>query len=337
MSDTLANLRQKIERARDLRSVVSTMKALAAVSIGQYEKSVRSLDEYYHAVELGLSVCLRVKAPSADVADVMDAPVEWKVKKDAGTTGAIVFGSDQGLVGQFNDVLADYAVHKLVALPGKTKVWAVGERVHDRLADRDVPLAGRLTVPFSIKAITPLVGQILAQIILSGLEGREGRKESGERESRARRGQAEQGGGKNGLQTLYLFYNSSKSGEIYEPVDQQLLPLDETWRSTLAKLPWPTKNLPEVVGSGPETLRTLVREYLFVSLFRACAESLASENASRLAAMERAERNIDQLSEDLRKTFYRLRQSKIDEELFDVIAGVEALKGPKQQKGRTRG
>ncbi|SFN40189.1 F-type H+-transporting ATPase subunit gamma [Nitrosospira briensis] len=337
MSDTLANLRQKIERARDLRSVVSTMKALAAVSIGQYEKSVRSLDEYYHAVELGLSVCLSTKAPSADVADVVTVPGEWKVKKDTGVTGAVVFGSDQGLVGQFNDVLADYAVHTLATIPGKTKVWAVGERVHDRLADRSVPLAGCLTVPFSIKAITPLVGQILAQIILPGLEGREERKESGGRESRARRGQAEQGEGKNGLQTLYLFYNSSRSGEIYEPVDQQLLPLDETWRSTLAKLPWPTKNLPEVVGSGPETLRTLVREYLFVSLFRACAESLASENASRLAAMERAERNIDQLSEDLRKTFYRLRQSKIDEELFDVLAGVEALKGPEQQKGRTRG
>ena len=337
MSDTLANLRQKIERAGDLRSVVSTMKALAAVSIGQYEKSVRSLDEYYHAVELGLSVCLSTKAPSADVADVMDAPVEWKVKKDASVTGAVVFGSDQGLVGQFNDVLADYAVHTLAALPGKTKVWAVGERVHDRLADRNVPLAGCLTVPFSIKAITPLVGQILAQIILPGLEGRQGREEREERENRARRGQDEQSGGKNELRTLYLFYNSSRSGEIYEPVNQQLLPLDETWRSRLAKLPWPTKNLPEVLGSEPDTLRALVREYLFVSLFRACAESLASENASRLAAMERAERNIDQLSEDLRKTFYRLRQSKIDEELFDVIAGVEALKGTEQQKGRTRG
>lgn len=337
MSDTLANLRQKIERAGDLRSVVSTMKALAAVSIGQYEKSVRSLDEYYHAVELGLSVCLSAKAPSADVADVMDAPVEWKVKKDPSVTGAVVFGSDQGLVGQFNDVLADYAVHTLAALPGKTKVWAVGERVHDRLADRGVPIAGRLTVPFSIKAITPLVGQILAQIILPGLEGRERREEREEGGSGARSGQDEQSGGKNELQTLYLFYNSSRSGEIYEPLTQQLLPLDETWRSRLAKLPWPTKNLPEVLGNGPDTLRALVREYLFVSLFRACAESLASENASRLAAMERAERNIDQLSEDLRKTFYRLRQSKIDEELFDVIAGVEALKGTEQQKGRTRG
>jgi F-type H+-transporting ATPase subunit gamma len=77
--------------------------------------------------------------------------------------------------------------------------------------------------------------------------------------------------------------------------------------------------------SGNITLRALIREYLFVSLFRACSESLASENASRLAAMERANKNIDDLLETLKATFHRVRQSGIDEELFDVISGFEAL------------
>ena len=72
----------------------------------------------------------------------------------------------------------------------------------------------------------------------------------------------------------------------------------------------------------------LVREYLFVSLFRACAESLASENASRLAAMQRAEKNIDELLVDLNRAFHRLRQSGIDEELFDVVSGFEAQARP---------
>ena len=79
------------------------------------------------------------------------------------------------------------------------------------------------------------------------------------------------------------------------------------------------------MGGGTATLRALIREYLFVSLFRACAESLASENASRLAAMQRADKNIDELLEDLNRTFHRLRQSGIDEELFDVVSGFEAL------------
>ena len=71
-----------------------------------------------------------------------------------------MFGSDQGLVGQFNDVVADYAIKTLAALPGKPQVWAVGERVHARLADAGLPMVGLFTVPNSVQAITPLVGQI---------------------------------------------------------------------------------------------------------------------------------------------------------------------------------
>jgi F-type H+-transporting ATPase subunit gamma len=83
------------------------------------------------------------------------------------------------------------------------------------------------------------------------------------------------------------------------------------------------------LGRGSATLRALVREYLFISLFRACAESLAGENASRLAAMERADKNIDDLLLQLRGSFHQLRQSAIDEELFDVVSGFEALVGPR--------
>ena len=292
MSDTTASLRRKISGAGDLQSVVRTMKAVAASSIGQYEKSVRALADYYRTVELGLGACFRESGPAPLIA-------ERKRQTVAGAIGAVVFGSDQGLVGQFNDVVADYAVKTLAALPAKPEVWAVGERVHARLADAGLPLVGLFTVPNSVKAITPLVGQILV-------------------ESETRRSQGE-------VTELHLFYNRPTSGAVYAPVSQRLLPLDESWRRKLAELPWPTENLPEVMGGGTATLRALIREYLFVSLFRACAESLASENASRLAAMQRADKNIDELLEDLNRTFHRLRQSGIDEELFDVISGFEAL------------
>ena len=296
MSDTTDSLRRKITSAGDLQSVVRTMKALAASSIGQYEKSVRALADYYRAVELGLGACLRECEPAALMA-------EGEKQPDAGVIGAVVFGSDQGLVGGFNDVVADYAIKTLAALPGEPEAWAVGQRVHARLADAGVPLLGLFAVPNSVKAITPLVGQI--QI-----------------ESEAHRA-------KRPLSSLYVFHNRPQSGALYEPVSQRLLPLDATWRGALAKVRWPTGNLPEVMCDGTATLRALIREYLFISLFRACAESLASENASRLAAMERADRNIDELLETLRGTFHRLRQSRIDEELFDVISGFEALVGPR--------
>lgn len=89
------------------------------------------------------------------------------------------------------------------------------------------------------------------------------------------------------------------------------------------------------MGDETSILRLLICEYLFVSLFRACAESLASENASRLAAMQCADRNIDELPEDLNGTFHRIRQSCIDPELFDVVSGFDALVSRRQSKLRT--
>jgi F-type H+-transporting ATPase subunit gamma len=301
MSENTASLTRKINSAGDLQSVVRTMKALAASSIGQYDKSVRALGDYYRTIELGLGACFRESGPAAPI-------VKRKGQADAGAIGAVVFGSDQGLVGQFNDVVADYAVKTLAALPGKPEVWAVGERVHARLADAGLPVLGIFAVPNSVQAITPLVGQI--QI-----------------ESEARRAKGE-------YARLYVFHNRPKSGALYEPVSQRLLPLDAQWQEGLAKLAWPTKMLPEVMCGGAVTLRALIREYLFISIFRACAESLASENASRLAAMERADKNIDDLLETLHTTFHRIRQAGIDEELFDVIAGFEALAGPRPQPGQ---
>jgi F-type H+-transporting ATPase subunit gamma len=124
---------------------------------------------------------------------------------------------------------------------------------------------------------------------------------------------------------VYVFHARPTSGGLYEPVCQRLLPFDAEWQTNLTKIPWPTKALPEIFGHGEVTLRALIREYLFIVLFRACAESLASENASRLASMQRAEKNIDSLSRNLSRSFSRLRQNSIDEELFDVIAGFNSL------------
>ncbi len=296
MGDTTDTLRRKISSARDLQSVVRAMKAVAASSVGQYEQSVRALDEYYHSVELGLGVCFRSTGTEAFVTG-------GARPTNAGVIGAVVFGSDQGLVGQFNDLVADYAIKDLQALPGKTKVWAVGERIEARLKDAGLMLAGLFNVPNAVSAIASLVGQILVEC--------DARLDHGE------------------LTDLYLFYNRPVFGASYEPVSQRLLPLDEDWRRQLTQLPWPTGNLPEVIGSSAETLRAFIRGYLFVSLFRACAASLASENASRLAAMQRADKNINESLENLNRAFHRLRQSRIDEELFDVVSGFEALSGEK--------
>lgn len=291
MSQSQAKLHHQITSATDLQGVVRTMKAMAASNIGQYEQAVLALADYDHTVSLGLGQCFR------SMHGLATAPPP-NAERNA-TVAAIVFGSDQGLVGRFNDVIVEHAVAALAALPGKPQVWAVGERVQARLADAGLDVVGHYALPNSIEAIAQLVSQIQ-------LDSDTHRQNHGE-------------------QPVYVFHNRPQSRALYMPVSQRLLPLDDAWQQSLKSQAWPTKLLPEIMGQGATTLRALIREHLFITLFRACAESLASENASRLAAMERADKNIKELLEQLTSTLHRQRQSAIDEELFDLISGYEAL------------
>jgi F-type H+-transporting ATPase subunit gamma len=265
------------------------MKALAASSIAQYERAVESLHEYTHTVELALSVCLRDSGS-----------LEHTTPRPSALRGAVIFGSDQGLVGRFNESLMEFATSALLALPGKTThLWVVGERMRELVAS-SMPLSPTtLTVPHSVEAIAPLVSQIVIGLAKAGVHD-----EMGE---------------------IYLFNNQPTSDAGYRPHLKRLLPLDASWQRDLTELPWPSKVLPQVLGSAASALKALIGEHLFILMFQACAQSLASENASRLAAMQRAEDNIVKILEDLSRTFHRMRQQSIDEDLFDVVSGYESL------------
>jgi F-type H+-transporting ATPase subunit gamma len=289
VTDTLLELRRKIGGAEELASVVRTMKAMAAASITQYETAVRSLADYHRSVELGLLACLK-QQPSHITPE---APTHIS------PTTAIVFGSDQGLVGQFNDSLAEFALNALAQQSGDTQVWVIGERMHGVLLESGAAIAGSLPTPTSAQSITTLITGLLLKIAALHTPAHPA--------------------------SVWVFHNQPLGNADYQAMQQRLLPLDATWRDALLKLQWPTPLPPQVIDDLAASLLALLREYLFVSLYRACAESLASENASRLAAMQRAEKNINELLDDLGHIYHRQRQDSIDAELFDLVAGFESL------------
>ena len=300
MAASPASLRRKIDSAQDLQAVVRAMKAQAAASIGQYERSVAALGDYARNVELGLGACLR--QVGTDAASTAPSRQRDPVVR------AVLFGSDQGLVGRFNDVVQAHASQAMSALPGSHECWAVGARMEAALAGAGMPVRGVFDVPPSVQAITTLVTQILTRLIA-------------QTDALAQPLAAAE---------LHLFYNRPGPGATFAPTDRRLLPLDTAWQGTLARpKPWPGRD--EARSAGPwdadAPCALLIREYLFISLFRACAESLASENASRLAAMDRADQNIGKLLGTLQSDLHRLRQESIDEELSDVISGFRALGG----------
>ena len=289
----LEGLKRQISTADDLQSVVKTMKGLAAVSIRQYEKAVESLADYSRTVELGLHVVLR-NHPESSVGVWNDSP-KCRI-------AAIIFGTDQGMCGQFNDQIATFAIDKMrkvLCADDRSLVVAVGARLVGRLEDGGQPVEEAFSLPGSLTAINPLVQELLAKMQLWMSDET--------------------------INAVWLFYNHHERGSAFYPHCMPLFPLDRAWLGRLKAQKWPTKMLPQHTMEGSQLFSALVRQYIYVSVFRALAESLAAENAARLAAMQAAEKNIEERLSGLHAEFHRERQMSITEELLDIVGGFEAL------------
>lgn len=291
---TLDTLKRKIESAQDLLSVVQTMKALAAVSLRQVERAVAALAEYNLNVEMGLHIVL---STWQDV-NVLASP------DSDGRKGLLLFGTDQGLCGQFNERITTEALSKLNGMHirrAERVFLAVGERAAELLEDAAQPVEAVFSTPSSITDITPLVQDLLLKID-TWRSARE-------------------------IDEIWLFHNQPADRSIYRPRTVQVLPLSLLWLQKLKQTPWPSRVLPTFTEEPEHLLASLIRQYLFVTLYRACAESLASEDAGRLTSMQNAERNIKDRLDNLTTAYHHQRQHAITAELLDIVAGYEAVTG----------
>ncbi len=290
--EKLQTLSRRIESAKDMRSVVKTMKALAAVNIREYEKAVDSVRTYAEIIETGLQGLLKVN------------PVEGGIRieqQSSGRRGAIVFGSDQGLAGQFNEQVAHSTAQALSSSGTNQEVivLAVGERVGGRLESLGYPPDASLSLPGSTGEVTLRLQDLLFQIESWRFERKVDRVE--------------------------VFYNRPTSGASYKSVSSTILPIRASLVQELRDKPWSSRAVPLITVEWQRMYSELVRQYVFSAFHRAFIESLAAENAARLAAMQAAERNIADQLDELQTKFNHQRQTSITSELLDIVAGFEAL------------
>jgi len=291
--ETAESLRRSLAVTEELQSVVKTMKALAGVNIRAYERAAHAVAEYNRTIEMGLQIALQ-RIPAHALPPKHPAGVKL---------GAIVFGSDQGMCGQLNDQVVSHAARALLKLAVKREsqaLLAVGVRAAGQLESLGRKLEGSVQVPSSTSGITAAVEEVLRKI--------------------------EEWHFERGIEFVVLFYARPVSGAWYRVRGVRLLPVDREWINGLKARRWPSKVLPEFSMDETQLFRALIREYMFVSLYRAFAESLASENASRLASMQVAEHNIDDRLRALTTESRQFRQTSITDELLDIISSFEALR-----------
>jgi len=290
--DTLEALARRIGTTQSLRSVVRTMRASSAASITQYDNAVRSMRQYMRTVEMGLGVVVREGMPPQ------------RDPADGGPIMAVVFGSDHSLCGGFNERIVRASVTEKRKSKRHEWLWlAVGARAAYALESAELSVGQTVELPGTASGLVDTAHHLLLAID----DWRAHHKVS----------------------RVLIFHNRRRE-ETAAPHRLQLWPLDRHWLESLARRPWQSRTIPALTMQAPDLFAALSREHLFANIFHSGAESLASEHATRLAAMQYALGNIDDHLTEMTGEFNRKRQESITTELMDVVAGYEMLREQRQ-------
>ena len=304
---TLEGLKRRIKTTSSLREIVSSMKTLSAVSVGQYEKSTHALNQYYDCVELALQALLKGRSTPSPKKKVLEQRII-----------AVVLGSDQGLVGKFNKSIAKYTVEYLREHgihKDETTLIVGGKSLSSKFLSMDWNINTLFTMPSSIKAMITVAKKIVIKLNEIAVEQQRGDKDFNF--------------GNNNLK-VYIFYNAKNEHSIIKPHAFQLLPVDGKFLNRLKDKKWPTKNIPLYNTASRRTLFSFfIRQLLFVEIYKAVASSLAAEHFTRMISMQNAEKNIDEHLEAMNLEYQQRRQTEITNELLDVVIGAEVLKSKK--------
>ena len=295
----IEGLQKRIKTTQDLRSIVSTMKSLSAVSIIQYDAALKSLVEYGRTINLGAVALMK----NGD----LKLPKEPSFKPEAKRALAVVIGSDTGLVGKMNREVVSYT-EQFLREKGfsleKTAFIAIGRQIIAQMMRDDRKTVESYPVSNSVKAISKTAASVLVTVHEQMQTGR--------------------------VSHVYLFY-SQKQGTGVAPRSSLLIPLGTEWLDRLKNIGWPGRNLPTYTLPPDQIFSALMKERLLIELSTAITEALSAEHHMRLTTMQAAEKNIDENLESMNLEYQQMRQENITTELLDVVSGAEALRKQKRR------
>ena len=287
--ESLHALQKHIETSGKLQSIVKSMKTLSAVNIRQYEQAAHAINDYQETIEVAMQAVVRQRGlPSGSGGEE---------KKQA----LVVFGSDQGLCGRFNEKLVEFIleIQGGPETPHRRLVLVSGARISARLEAEGFTLNETLWSPGSLMGVNRHVYEII--LILHQWRLRLG------------------------VKRMDLFFNNYEPGGSGVPNTLPLLPLDNERMLALTRKEWPGRSLPYSATPPDSLCSALIQQYLFVAIYKAQVQSLASEQASRLHSLQQAEKNIKEHLEELTGHYRNVRQSVITSELLDLVAGYKSV------------
>jgi len=216
----------------------------------------------------------------------------------------VLISGDRGLAGAYNTKIVNFAVHKFEQELASVHYIAVGRKGRDMLYRRRKHIVGEFPNLLATPSFQDVsaIGQLVVEEFLQGRADR-----------------------------VYLVYTDFISILKQVPNIKLLLPLEvgaEAGEGRVVEY--------GIHPSGPaaayiyepgesEILDEIVPRFTALQLYQALLESLASEHAARMIAMQNATDNATELVDTLTMDYNQLRQNNITTELIDLVGGTEAL------------
>lgn len=274
----------QIGSLKELLEIVAALRAMAAVQMQQSQRSLDAIRNYSDIIRRAL----------AEAATLVPGDGTGAAAGTAAPPGLIVFCSEHGFCGAFNEPLISAAAEASKSVPNLHLIF-VGTRGAQRASERGLPPALTLTMATHSGGVTSTARQVAAELYRMFIAQT--------------------------LTSVEAVFTREAAGRHANLVRLKLLPLDA--RAVKENQP----GLPPIVNMKPrQLLDELAEEYMFAILESAAMESFASENAARFRTMEAAHENISNKATELSRTVRRMRQEAVTTEVLDLIGGFEAIK-----------
>ena len=289
---SLDDLKKRISSVKSTQKITKAMKMVAAAKLRRAQESAekgRPYSEKMNNIILNLS---------NGISDIENAPKLLSGTGEDKVHLCVVMTSDRGLCGGFNTNIIKKAkiFFQKILDEGKTlKIITVGSKGYDQLkrvyGDN---IIDRISFKDS-KNVNYFDADKVGKIVIEKFEKKE-------------------------FDVCTIFYNQFKNVITQIPQEQQIIPLKSNEEKETS-----SNDSYEFEPEEDEILSNLLPKNISTQIFKAMLENSASEQGSRMSAMDNATRNAGEMVDKLTIQYNRSRQAAITKELIEIISGAESL------------
>ncbi len=291
---SLKDLRNRITSVKSTQKITKAMKMVAAAKLRKAQENAEKGRAYSEKMN---NIINNLKQ---SIADVSSAPKLLSGTNKSDVHLCIVMTADRGLCGGFNTNIVKKAreyFNQVLASNKKLKIISVGSKGDDQLKRNFKDLIVEKISYKNLKNISLNEASELTSKIVTMFNNSE-------------------------FDVCTIFYNKFKSVISQEPQAQQIIPVENL---DLQVEGGKNEDQYEFEPDENEILEYLLPQNITTQLYKAFLENAASEQGSRMSAMDNATRNAGDLIDKLTINYNRSRQAVITKELIEIISGAESL------------